>query len=310
MVTALQQVAWDGIPMKNIFRLCIVFYVALAAGNVSASTLVVVYPRSVSNTDSQYLYDYALLRLALEKTRDEFGPYELRPSIVGMTQARSAEEIIAGTGTIHIFARSTSLEQESRMLPIRIPLDKGLISYRIFLIRKEDQPKFSAVRTLDDLRKLSVGSFTTWVDTQILRDNHFKVITGESYEGLFRMLVANRFDFFSRGVDEAYREYDERKKLLPTMAVEESLLLYFPTTRYFFVQRSPQGEELAKRVETGLNLMIKDGSFDAHFQKYKAALIARAHLKTRRLLRIPNPYLSPETPLARKELWYDPLTRQ
>jgi hypothetical protein len=60
-------------------------------------------------------------------------------------------------------------------------------------------------------------------------------------------------------------------------------------------------------VEQGLNQMIKDGSFDTHFRNYKNPLIERAHLKTRRLFRIPNPYLSPETPLARKELWYDPL---
>jgi hypothetical protein len=143
-----------------------------------------------------------------------------------------------------------------------------------------------------------------------LQDNGFTVVTGESYEGLFRMLVANRFDFFSRSVDEAYREYDERKNLLPTMKVEETILLHFPTTRYFFVQRSPQGGKLAKRVERGLNLMIADGSSDAHFRKYKDPLIERAHLKSRKLFHIPNPHLSAETPLARKELWYDPFTER
>jgi hypothetical protein len=33
--------------------------------------------------------------------------------------------------------------------------------------------------------------------------------------------------------------------------------------------RSEQGERLARRVEQGLNRMIKDGSFDALFKKYK-----------------------------------------
>jgi ABC-type amino acid transport substrate-binding protein len=285
----------------------IICLLALHAALAAADPMVYIFPRSLSMVDSQYMYDYDLLRLSLEKTRAEFGPYELRPSDIGMSQARAAEEIHAGSGKVNIFARSTAVEHEARMLPVRIPLDKGLISYRVFLIREDDQWRFSSVRTLDDLRKLSVGSYTTWADTKILRDNGFNVVTGESYEGLFRMLVANRFDFFSRSVDEAYREYDERKELLPTMRVEEGLLLYFPTTRYFFVQRSPNGEKLAKRVESGLNMMIKDGSFDVLFKKYKGALIDRAHLKSRRVFRIPNPYLSPETPLGRKELWYDPL---
>ncbi|WP_420474881.1 hypothetical protein [Noviherbaspirillum sp. ST9] len=253
------------------------------------------------------MYDYDLLRLALEKTRSVYGPYELRPSDVGMSQARAAEEIHSGSGKVNIFARSTAVEHETRMLPVRIPLDKGLISYRVFLIRGGDQWRFSSIRTLDDLRKLSVGSFPTWTDTRVLRDAGFNVVTGESYEGLFRMLVANRFDFFSRSVDEAYREYDERKDALPAMKVEEGLLLYFPTTRYFFLQRSPEGERYAARVEQGLNQMIKDGSFDVLFKKYKEPLIERANLRHRRIFRIPNPYLSRETPLSRRELWYDPL---
>lgn len=268
---------------------------------------VVVYPRSQSSSDSQYLYDYGLLRFALEKTSAKYGPYEMRASDVPMNQARAAEEIISGSGMVTIFARSTSIEHEASMLPIRIPIDKGLISYRVFLIRAEDQERFAEIQTLDQLRTFSVGSFFTWADTKILRDGGFNVVAGESYEGLFKMLSAGRFDFFSRSADEAYREYEERKDILPNLKVEDTLLLHFPTTRYFFVQRSPAGEKLAKRIEQGLNQMIKDGSFDAYFHKHKGALIERAHLKTRKVFRIGNPYLSPETPLQRRELWFDPL---
>lgn len=286
--------------------LCLLF---IAPGAIAGPD-VFIYPKSVSAIDSQYMYDYDLLRAALEITQREFGPYEMRASEVGMGQARAAEEIASGRGKVNIFARSTAPEYESKLLPIRIPLDKGLISYRVFLIREQDQPLFAAVRNLDDLRKYSVGSFTTWADTRILRDAGFNVVTGESYEGLFRMLVANRFDFFSRSVDEAYREYDERKEELPAMRVEDTILLHFPTTRYFFLQSSPEGERLAARVERGLNLMIRDGSFDALFKQYKEALIVRANLKSRRVLRIDNPHLSPQTPLQRKELWYDPLQQR
>ncbi len=266
-----------------------------------------IYPRSESAADSQYLYDYELLRLALERTRDTHGAFELRPSTVAMNQARAADEIVSGTGAVTIFARSTSIEHEQRMQPVRIPIDKGLISYRVFLVHADTRPKLQAVTTLDDLRKFSVGSFVTWADTRILRDGGFEVVTGDSYEGLFRMLVARRFDLFSRGVDEAYREYDERKEALPEMVVDDKLLLYFPTTRYFFVQRSAQGQVLANRVETGLERLIGDGSFDAHFRKHKGPLIDRANLKARRLFRIDNPFLSPQTPLHRRELWFDPL---
>ena len=259
--------------MKRPLAILMLWAVALAA---AAEPAVFIYPRSESAADTQYIYDYEMLRQALEATVATHGPYELQQSDTAMNQARAADEIAAGSGLVNIFARSTSVEHEQRFVPIRIPIDKGLISYRVFLIRADMQPKFDAVNTLDDLRSYSVGSYPTWVDTKILREGGFKVVTGDSYEGLFRMLIARRFDFFSRSADEAYREFDERRELLPEMRVEDKVLLHFPTTRFFFVQRSEAGQRLASRVEAGLNRMIKEGSFDAHFLKYKGPLIERA----------------------------------
>jgi len=282
----------------------------MAAAHAVAATTTLIYPRTESASDTQYVYDYELLRQAMEATVASHGPYELRQSTAPMNQARSADEIAAGSGLVNVFARSTTAEWEQRLLPVRIPIDKGLISYRVFLIRADMQPRFAEVRTLDDLRAYSVGSFVTWADTRILREGGFKVITGDNYEGLFRMLMAQRFDFFSRSADEAYREWDERKVQLPEMAVEDTVLLHFPTTRLFFVQRSDEGQRLAERIETGLNRMIKDGSFDAHFLRHKGALIQRAHLKSRRVFTIENPFLSAETQATRKtrpEIWFDPL---
>jgi hypothetical protein len=280
------------------------------AASALAATANLVYPRSESATDSQYVYDYELLRQALEATVASHGPYTLRPSDAPMNQARAADEIAAGSGLVNVFARSTTIDWEQRLLPVRIPIDKGLISYRVFLIRAEMQPRFAAVRTLDELRAFSVGSFVTWADTRILREGGFNVVTGDNYEGLFRMLIAQRFDLFSRSADEAYREFDERRALLPGMQVEDNLLLHFPTTRLFFVRRSDEGQRLAERIETGLNRMISDGSFDAHFLRHKGALIERAHLKSRRVFHIDNPFMSAETQATRKtrpEMWYDPL---
>jgi hypothetical protein len=271
---------------------------------------ILTYPRSESANDSQYLYDYELLRLALEATVPTHGIFELQPSAAPMNQARAGDEIAtsSGPGSVNVFARSTSAEQEQRFLPVRIPIDKGLISWRVFLVRADMEDKFAAVDSLQDLRAYSVGSFTTWADTAILRAAGFKVVTGNSYEGLFQMLVDRKFDFFSRSADEAYREYDERRAKLPDMRVEQKLLLHFPTTRYFFLRRSVDGQRLADRIEAGFDVLIKTGAFDAHFTRYKAALITRAHMRTRRVFRIDNPFMSAETRAllkSRPELWYD-----
>ena len=41
---------------------------------------------------------------------------------------------------------------------------------------------------------------------------------------------------------------------------------------------------------------------------YKGDLIRKARLDQRRVIRLANPQLGPETPLARQELWFNPLT--
>jgi hypothetical protein len=84
--------------------------------------------------------------------------------------------------------------------------------------------------------------------------------------------------------------------------------MYYPLPQYFFLRRDAEGKLLARRIEAGMEMMIKDGSLNALFQKYKGESLKNAGLGKRRVLTLPNPTLTPETPLSRGELWFNPLT--
>ena len=75
-----------------------------------------------------------------------------------------------------------------------------------------------------------------------------------------------------------------------------------------FLRRDAEGAQLARRIETGMAMMIRDGSLHALLQHYKGDIIARAAMTQRRVIRRPNPRLTPQTPLSRGELWFNPLT--
>ncbi|MDC8760919.1 hypothetical protein [Janthinobacterium fluminis] len=278
---------------------------AAAAG---AATTTVIYPQAGSTLDSRYEYDWEVLRTALQKTQARFGPFTLRQASGNMSPARVSEELLAPNGRVNVLVRATSNQLEQQFLPIRIPVERGLLGYRVFLVRAADLPRFAAVRTIDDLRKLRAGQGKDWADIPILTAAGVPVVEGTSYEGLFPMLKAGRFDFFSRSADEALREHDERHASVPELAVEPTLLLHYALPRYFFVRRDAEGRHLATRIEAGLETMIRDGSLNALFYRYKGPMIERAGLHNRRVLHIPNPNLPPLTPLARRELWYDPLS--
>jgi hypothetical protein len=119
-------------------------------------------------------------------------------------------------------------------------------------------------------------------------------------------LAAGRFELFSRSVVEIEEELAREKLTHPTLALERHLLLFYPLTRYFYVNRSPAGEALERRISEGLERMLKDGSFERMFQAFKSRFEQQIGFRDRLLIRIANPLQTPKTPLNRSELWYDP----
>ena len=117
------------------------------------------------------------------------------------------------------------------------------------------------------------------------------------------MLALGRVDYFPRGATEVHSEIAQ----FPDhgLAVEQSLVLHYPSAYYFFVARD--NDELAEVIEKGLNVAIANGSFDQVFNTYFGEKIEAFDLNNRTVLRLENPLLPPKTPLERAELWFDPL---
>lgn len=273
---------------------------------VSAEPLTVIYsPAPVSEDDKRFDYSISLLKHILDKTIKKYGSYNLQAAD-DMNVGRAIEFLKTGDSKIvNVVWTTSSDEREKSLLPIRIPIRKGLLGYRIFLIKKQNQDKFSAIKTVDELKKLNVGQGHIWNDVKVFKENNFGVITAPSYEGLFRMLMQERFDYFSRGINEAPKEYEARKNKFPDLAIEDSILLYYPWPKYFFTSKN--NPELARRIEQGLRMMIEDGTFEALFLTYHKEDIERIDLNGRKLFKIENPLLPNTAPLEQKELWFDPV---
>jgi hypothetical protein len=277
---------------------------AVAAGE---DVMTYVYHAPESELDVRYVYHWEILRTALERTKDRWGPYRMVPS-ERMSERRQAFELESASGKLTVMYLSTIPEFEVRLVPVRIPVDKNLGGYCVFLIRKEDRHRFESVRTVEDLRRFKIGLGHGWIDVDILRASGFEVVTGTSYDGLFEMLVQRRFDIFLRAATEVLDELEPRKAALPDLFIEESIVFYYPLPMYFWFPKTPEGKRLAARAEEGMRAMIADGTYDAIFDKHQRRKIEQLRLKQRRLIGIPNPFLGPETPFSDKKLWFDPAT--
>jgi hypothetical protein len=260
-----------------------------------AAVMTYIYNAPESDTDQRYLYAWQILRTALDKTSPLYGPYKLKQAPV-MTESRQIRELTQQSGIISVMYLDTRQELEDQLVPVRIAVDKNLMSYRVLLAREEQLPALAKVRSLDDLRHFSFGFGLGWSDVAILKHNKFNVVTGSSYDGLFHMLATKRFDLFSRGANEVLDEYAIYRQKHSNLRIEPSLLLYYPMPAYFWFSNSAQGKVLAQRVEAGMRLMQQDGSFDAIFNQFYADDLQQLQLAQRRLLKIDNPLLPANTP--------------
>jgi len=245
-------------------------------------------------------YYFRVVEKALEKTAADYPAYEFkRPP--HMSHSRVIAEMEEG-GSRDWGVFPFNPEFSKKLILIDIPIAKGILGYRVFLIRKDAQEKLRAVNTLDDLKALRLGSGQDWNITRVFRTAGFNLVTGASYDGLFEMLLNDRFDFFPRGVNEIIDEFDQRKDKFPDLAIDDAVLLYTPLPVFVYV--APGKPELAKRLRDGLERMRADGSFDELFIAEHGPLIERLRLKERKIFRIPNPAVAGLDVLDRKEFWF------
>ena len=256
-----------------------------------------------NGTDPNAAYAIKMIKLASDHIDTKYKVEVIKDNF---SQTRQNEEVRTN-GAINVVWTSSEASIESQMNPIRICLFKGLLGYRIFIIHKKNQYKYDQVKTMDDLKKLTIGQGKTWGDTKILEASGFNIIKSTKYPNLFYMLDGDRFDGFSRGVHEPFGELALRPEL-PDLTVEKNLMLVYRMPFYLFT--SNENKKLANDLLTGLERAVADGSFDQTFLNDPSIqdVIAKANMKNRKAFYIENPLLSKETPLDRKELWFDPQT--
>ena len=290
------------IKRKLIFFVC-VFGVVLFATFPARSVDVVKIVKPRSELDQRRIYPDKVLEAALMKTVKEFGPYTIKRTVPEPARKRLLRDLITGS-LVNVHSTATRLEWERESSPILIPIRKGLLGYRLFLVDRQDLSKFAAVRSAADLKALRVGLHAQWSTTKALKKIGFTVVGGSSYEGLFAMLNYQRFDYFPRGINEIYPEFESRRAKFPNMVIEPKLTLLLPLPTYMFV--SPSTPRLFNRIKAGLEIMVEDGSLDRLFQEFHGEFIRRADLKNRLILKVDNPFLSTQTPFAQKNLWLHP----
>lgn len=262
------------------------------------------YRTAESPTDTRYHYDRIVLQLALDKTVPKYGAYTLVPA-VPMTAPRAINAV--GRNELpNYFVKLTYQDRLATMdmVYVRFPIDLGIVGYRVCFTHPAAQERLRQVETIEQLRQFSHGQGLQWADVEILRSNGFKVDEVASYENLFGMVAAGRFDLFCRGANEVLDETRAHPDL-PGLRLEESLALVYPLPRFFYTHASNRAA--AQRIEEGLRLAYADGSLQQAWQANYGESLAFARLGQRKVFRLENPAVR-NIDFDFQRYFYDPFT--
>lgn len=256
---------------------------------------VIRYPRAESEADRRNDYALELLQLALNEAGSTA---RLTPSDHVMPQQRSFSELQSGKN-LHILWAMTTKAREQQALPIRIPIYKGLIGWRLMLVHASQSDLLADIYSTADLTRFKAGQAQDWPDTEILRANKLPVVATSGYENLFSMLGSGRFDYMPRSIEEIWAEAQTHRA--DGAIIDQHIVIHYPAAAYFFVNNS--NLELAETINTGLYRAIDNGKFDRLFYRHFAEAIERARLSHRRVIELENPSLPEATPLKNARLW-------
>ena len=261
--------------------------VATASEQKAQAPTIFTYRSAESDLDARYDYDLSLLTLALDKTVKQYGPYTLEPS-GGMNFARAIHLVETNQKPNFFIKLSYEKQFSSNLVHTSIPIDLGIVGYRVCFISPQADKRLSSKPSLAELKRLLHGQGKGWADVKILESNGFQVFENSSYEGLFLMVANNRVDLFCRGVNELYDEFHAHKSI-PGLQYDKRFVLYYPLPRFFYTHRD--NIEALERISLGLSLAFEDGSLQKLWRSAYQTSIEFSQLSQRELIPLENPTL-------------------
>lgn len=279
------------IGLLAMFALCAVFAVGSAIAAEQTSPMTVIHGDLPPDVAPKNAYRAALYTLLLEATRPEFGDYRLRSYFEAEAALRKALLLNEGVQLNIHFASPGTPVAAADVIQIPVDIQRGLLGYRVCLTTAQNSVPWGAVLDLKTLGSVRIGQVDSWPDFDIYKFNRLNLLGTPSFDGLFAMLSANRFDCLPLGVDEVGTLYREKKVKYANLRIEETLLIYYEFPTYIYV--SAKRPDIAKRLSRGFEIIQKNGQFDKLYEQYIAQDLAALNLPARRIICLKSPYSSP-----------------
>jgi len=235
---------------------------------------------------SKYQFRIELANLILRKTSFEYGHAKVIPIFKKDPTQNRCIKLLKKNKVDLLYLPATN-KRLKELNVIKIDIHNGMLGYRVFIINKKDEKKFSKIKSLKDLEKFTAGFGQHWGDYKIFSLNNLSVVGAANTDLLLKMLHKKRFDYFHRGLHEAWAEVEEHNNELPNLMVEKHIALLYDFPVYFMFNK--KNKILKERFKKGFSIILKDSSFKNLYEKSFNKYVKKANLQNRTILRIKYP---------------------
>ncbi|MER2493596.1 hypothetical protein [Catenovulum sediminis] len=269
--------------MNKIIFACMLIISSMASANTTYTL------QASFDGDTKDSYEYQVLKLALDKTIDDYGSYQLDITATAVPPSRYIVEANANSHTNFIFVNSVSEDALTQLSYAKFPVLLGIVGYRVPLVSSSLKSRGYRISNRQELMNFSMIQGKGWLDTDILKDNGFTVYSGKFVEGLFHMVANERGDFFPIGASQISSAL-ENFSHVDGLAIDDQVMLYYPLPRFFFMGASHQAK--IKRIEYGLIKAYQDKSLQILWNKHFKQALDAINISDRKLFKFRNNYIN------------------
>lgn len=257
--------------------------------SVAPNHHIMVFNRSWSPFLDQYQYD--VIKTILDHSQKNFGEYSLAKYPGGTSVVRALQLSIERNVSFAEITTSNLEEHEEHHELIQLPYQffGGLLGLRKLVVKNSKYHDFSQVRSPEEFLKYSVGQRYNWPDIQTYRSSGIRVVEGQTFNNMFAMLRADRFDYLPLSVLEADASFEKSAQPDAALSLHDKLYIYYPMAVYLKVHQSQ-----IDRFKDGLRVVEQNGALAGLFDKYFSSYIDALPSADATVVVIANPSLSAE----------------
>lgn len=185
------------------------------------------------------------------------------------------------------------LAARGEILMLPVPLDRGLLGYRLNLLLESDRELLQKVYSVEDLRAFTIGQGEGWRDVVLYRAAGIPTKEVKDWRNaeFVPQMQTGFFQLFPLGLEEALSYFlPHFRQFHPELLADPYILIRYPWFRFVWVSPKAQGgAQLYESLEAGFGIIAQNGTFLQVYKEHKPQLPADEFFK-RRIVELENPF--------------------